>query len=232
MKFTHLLFDLDNTLYPADSAMNDAIQIRMLECVKNFFNLNSIEEAHLLKKERIVHYSTTLEWLRSEGLTDVEGFLAHVHPDDEADTLKPIAGLREYLESLPLPMSILTNSPMEHARRVVEKLGISDLFMAITDIRDAGFKGKPYSNSYKAALAKAGTSIGETLFLDDMRKYTDGWCALGGTSILIGDDNGKPLAADAKALERSGNGNYSQVKTGPTIKMQSIYELKKFLEKY
>lgn len=231
MKFKHLLFDLDNTLYPADSAMNDAIQIRMLECVRDFFNLNTIEEAHLLKKERIVHYSTTLEWLRSEGLTDVEGFLAHVHPEDEADSLKPIAGLREYLQTLPLPMSILTNSPIEHARRVVEKLGISDLFMAITDIRDAGFKGKPYSNSFKAALAKSGTSVDETLFLDDMRKYTDGWCALGGTSILIGNDNGKPLAADAKALEDSARSIAGAGKTGPTIKMQSIYELKEWLEK-
>ena len=126
MIFKHLLFDLDNTLYPADSAMNDAIQIRMLECVADFFNC-TLEEARALKKERIVHYSTTLEWLRSEGLTDVEGFLAHVHPKDEADSLKPIAGLREYLQTLPLPMSILTNSPIEHARRVVEKLGISDL---------------------------------------------------------------------------------------------------------
>lgn len=230
MTFKHLLFDLDNTLYPADSAMNDAIQIRMLECVADFFNC-TLEEARALKKERIVHYSTTLEWLRSEGLTDVEGFLAHVHPEDEADSLKPIAGLREYLQTLPLPMSILTNSPIEHARRVVEKLGISDLFMAITDIRDAGFKGKPYSNSYLAALAKSGTSVDETLFLDDMRKYTDGWCALGGTSILVGDDNGKPLAADAKALEDSARNITGAVKTGPTIKMQSIYELKKFLEK-
>lgn len=224
MKFEHLLFDLDNTLYPASSAMNDGIQLRMLECVQDFYKLNSIEEARLLKKERIVHYSTTLEWLRSEGLTDVEGFLAHVHPDDEADSLKPIPGLREYLQSLPLPMSILTNSPIEHAQRVVEKLDIADLFQAITDIRDANFKGKPYADSYTAALKKAGTTIQETLFLDDMRKYTDGWCALGGTAILVGDDNGRPLAADAKALE-----NAAAVAAGPTVRMGSIYELSGFL---
>lgn len=231
MKFQHLLFDLDNTLYPASSTMNDLIQIRMLECVAEQFHC-TIEEARALKKERIVHYSTTLEWLRSEGLTDVEGFLAHVHPADEAESLKPIAGLREYLQSLPLPMSILTNSPIEHAQRVVEKLGIADLFVAITDIRDAGFKGKPYSNSYLAALAKVGgtATVENTLFLDDMRKYTDGWCALGGTSILIGDDNGWPLAADAKALEDSARNVAGAAKTGPTIKMKSIYELKKFLE--
>ena len=30
-----------------------------------------------------------------------------------------------------------------------------------------------------------------TLFLDDMQKYTDGWVALGGTAVLIGDKNGK-----------------------------------------
>ena len=65
MKYSHLLFDMDNTLYPASSAMDKGITRRMLECVADFFHCD-MEEAIKLRSERIVHYSTTLESLRSE----------------------------------------------------------------------------------------------------------------------------------------------------------------------
>ena len=227
MKYTHLLFDMDNTLYPASSAMDKGITRRMLECVAEFFHC-SMDEAIVLRSERIVHYSTTLEWLRSEGLTDIEGFLAHVHPSNEAEELPPQPGLREFLISLNMPMSILTNAPHEHADTVLGKLGIADLFEAVTDIRDAGFNGKPYPDSYMAALKKVNATIENTLFLDDMQKYTDGWVALGGTAVLIGTPNGKPLAEDAESMKKARAANTTG-KVGQTIRMKSIYEIKDIL---
>ena len=227
MKYTHLLFDMDNTLYPASSAMDKGITRRMLECVADFFHC-TMDEAIALRSERIVHYSTTLEWLRNEGLTDIEGFLAHVHPSNEAEELPPQPGLREFLISLNMPMSILTNAPHEHADTVLGKLGIADLFEAVTDIRDAGFIGKPYPDSYMAALKKVGATIENTLFLDNMQKYTDGWVALGGTAVLIGSPNGKPLAEDAESMKKARAANTTG-KTGKTIRMKSIYEIKDIL---
>lgn len=218
---------MDNTLYPASSAMDKGITRRMLECVAEFFHC-SMDEAIALRSERIVHYSTTLEWLRSEGLTDIEGFLAHVHPSNEAEELPPQPGLRDFLISLNMPMSILTNAPHEHADTVLGKLGIADLFEAVTDIRDAGFNGKPYPDSYMAALKKVGATIEYTLFLDDMQKYTDGWVALGGTAVLIGSPNGKPLAEDAESMKKARAANTTG-KTGKTIRMKSIYEIKGIL---
>ena len=214
---------MDNTLYPASSDMDKGITRRMLECVADFFHCD-MEKATQLRAERIVHYSTTLEWLRAEGMSDIEGFLAHVHPDNEADELLPQPKLRDFLISLNMPMSILTNAPHEHADRVLAKLGVADLFDAVTDIRDAGFNGKPYPDAFLAALRKAGTSLEETLFLDDMQKYTDGWVALGGTAVLIGDKNGKPLTADARSMIEARKANTSG-KEGRTIRLNSIYEM-------
>lgn len=227
MNYKHLLFDMDNTLYPASSDIDKGITRRMLECVADFFKCD-MEKAILLRKERIIHYSTTLEWLRAEGLTDIEGFLAHVHPDNEADELLPQPKLRDFLISLNMPMSILTNAPHEHADRVLAKLGVADLFDAVTDIRDAHFNGKPYPDAFLAALQKAGTSIEETLFLDDMQKYTDGWTALGGTAVLVGDKNGMPLANDAKSMLEAKNANKTGC-PGRTIRLNSIYEIKNLL---
>ena len=67
MEIKHILFDLDNTLYPATSAMDKGITTRMYECIMDFFGI-SLEEAIELRKEKIVHFSTTLEWLRNEGM--------------------------------------------------------------------------------------------------------------------------------------------------------------------
>ena len=227
MIFTHLLFDMDNTLYPASSDMDKGITRRMLECVADFFHCD-LEKAMQLRAERIVHYSTTLEWLRAEGMNDIEGFLAHVHPDNEADELQPQPRLRDFLISLNMPMSILSNAPHEHADRVLNKLGVADLFEAVTDIRDAGFNGKPYPDAYMAALSKVGANIENTLFLDDMQKYTDGWVALGGTAILIGDKNGKPLTEDAQSMIKARAANTTG-KIGKTFRMDSIYELPQWL---
>lgn len=228
MKFAHLLFDMDNTLYPASSDMDKGITRRMLECVAAFFNCD-MQKAQELRARQIVHYSTTLEWLRAEGMKDVEGFLAHVHPDNEADELMPQKGLRDFLLSLDYPKSILTNAPHEHADRVLGKLGIADLFEAVTDIRDANFYGKPYPDAYKAALAKVGATLENTLFLDDMQKYTDGWAAMGGTAVLIGYPNGKPLSADAQPMLRARRENNGRG-PGKTIKLNSIYELPQLLK--
>ncbi len=227
MKYKHILFDMDNTLYPASSAMNDGITRRMLECVAKFFDC-SMEQAIALRAQRITGFSTTLEWLRSEGMTDIEGFLAHVHPDNEADELLPQPGLRDFLLSLPCPMSVLTNAPHEHADRVLSKLGIADLFQAVTDIRDANFFGKPYPDAFLAALKKVGSSIEDTLFLDDMQKYTDGWVAMGGTAVLVGSENGRPLSPDALPMIRAREAGKGRTE-GKTLRLNSIYEMKGLL---
>ena len=51
MKISHLLFDLDDTLYPSSSNMNAGINRRMMECVADFFNC-CIEEGKELKKKK------------------------------------------------------------------------------------------------------------------------------------------------------------------------------------
>ena len=61
-----------------------------------------------------------------------------------------------------------------------------------------------------------------------MQKYTDGWVALGGTAVLIGDKNGKPLTDDAESMIKARAANKTG-KAGKTIRMKSIYEIKDIL---
>lgn len=224
MDVRHLIFDLDNTLYPATAEMDAGIHDRMMECVADFFGV-SLEKAAEMKKINIQKFSTTLEWIRHEGFTDVEGFFAKVHPENEVDELKCDEALRPFLESIRIPKIILTNSPREHAERVLAKLNVSDLFDCICDIRDCKLLGKPYADAYRIALKMCGGTIDNTIFLDDMQKYTDGFAAMGGTAVLVGEKNGKPLTEDSAAA-------YKEMAPHPgrTIKIKSVYQLKDVLK--
>lgn len=223
MAIEYLIFDLDNTLYPSSAQMDKGITTRMMNCVAEFFN-TTYEDAVKIRAKNITNFSTTLEWLRSEGLTDIETYFSKVHPQNEADELQPDLNLRPYLESIPLPKIILTNAPKEHAERVLNKLGIADLFFDICDIRCSDFYGKPYPLSFEIALQKIGGNINNSLFIDDMQKYVDGYTALGGTAVLVGNKNGRPLEKDAKPMQAIQN-----KKQGTLYKIQNIYELKDLL---
>lgn len=223
MTVKNIIFDLDNTLYSPTSAMDAGISRRMMAAVVDFLGMD-LEAATELRHKNVPYYSTTLEWLRSRGLTDVEGYFAKVHPDNEADELAYDKDLRSFLQSIEQKKIVLTNAPREHADRVLEKLKIADLFSAVVDIRACGLLGKPYANSYKIALEKCGGTIDDTIFLDDQYKYTDGFEALGGTALLVGNKNGAHLNPESAAYNKD-----VPPHPGRTIKIESVYDLPKIL---
>ena len=98
------------------------------------------------------------------------------------------------------------------------------MFLDICDIRCSDFYGKPYPLSFEIALQKIGGNIHNSLFIDDMQKYVDGYTALGGTAVLVGNKNGRPLEEDAKPMQAIKN-----KQKGTLYKIQNIYELKDLL---
>ena len=185
----YLLFDLDNTLYSSRYGLEKNVSQRIKEYTAAFLGLPP-EEAWQQRKASIGKYGSSLEWLIVEkGFTDCDDFLAVVHPPDEADNLPPDADLQAFLSSLSLPKAILTNSPREHADRIMEKLGIVDLFTHIFDIRMYNFMGKPRPEVYLHALNVLGVSADEVLFIDDHPSYVQGFIAIGGHAVLFDENN-------------------------------------------
>lgn len=233
MNCTHLIFDLDDTLYNSKS-MGDAISSRMIDFAADFFHI-SYDEASELRKAKKRLFATTLDWLINSGMEDVEKYFAHVHPPTEIDELTTDANLRPLLQSLPHAKSILTNSPREHAKRVLEKLNVADLFSDITDVRDTGYKGKPYAEAYYAALKKADCQLENALFLDDCLKYCEGWEILGGTAVLVGTKQEEHLSESKDALAAiekyiGQSGIPLSERHGKIVQIESIYELPTLLK--
>ncbi|MDR1955974.1 MAG: HAD-IA family hydrolase [Treponema sp.] len=192
MTLQYILFDLDNTLYSARYGLELNVGRRIADYLAAYLGV-SPEEAIRQRQERIHCYGTTLEWLMAEkGFTDVEAYYAAIHPAGEADALSPDPGLRRFLEGLPLPRGILTNSPREHADRILAQLGIPDLFTHIFDIRWSGFTGKPHREVFLRALDILGTTPETTLFIDDTPRCVTGYCALGGKGVLLDEADAYP----------------------------------------
>ncbi|WP_059369436.1 HAD-IA family hydrolase [Treponema endosymbiont of Eucomonympha sp.] len=212
----HLLFDMDNTLYPASSRMGDAITARMLRFTAQYLRCSE-EEAVKMRRARLPFYGTTLEWLRAEcALSDADtrAFLSAVHPASEIEDIDRDPELRPFLRSLGLPMTVLTNAPMEHAARILAFLQVDDLFLDVFDICANHFHGKPHESAYRAAVEAHGFTLAETLFFDDHPKYIAGYKALGGVPVLVSDRlDHKTLPADLQDI----------------IQIQSVYEAKRAL---
>ncbi|MDR2102201.1 MAG: HAD-IA family hydrolase [Treponema sp.] len=184
-----LLFDLDNTLYSSRYGLEKNVSRRIVAYLAQYFGL-SPEETARRRRERVPYYGTTLEWLLAEeGFTGIDAYFAAIHPQDEADTLKPDPALRDFLESIPLPKAIFTNSPMEHAVRVLDKLQVRDLFPRIFDIRGNGFKGKPRAEAFYQVLDALGTEPENTFFVDDYPQYIRGYLAIGGKGVLLDEED-------------------------------------------
>lgn len=206
----NILFDLDNTLYSALSPINSGITRRMKEFVVNFLNLPE-EECLRQREEGIKKYGSTLNWLRNEKkLKDPESFFSFVHPESETTELIPDTNLKPFLQSLPYNKGILTNSPLEHALRVLDFYGIRDLFSGIYDLRINNFNGKPYPAAYQKALDGLGFAVSETIFIDDSPRYLDGFTKLGGAVLLVDE--------------------FSKYRETPYPKVKTIYSIPEILK--
>ena len=164
----HILFDLDSTLYSSRYGLEKYFFSRLKEYTALWLGL-PMEESERLREPGYLRHGTTLAWLCTEmGFTRVDEYMAYVHPENEADCLPPDPELRCFLESLPYPCSILTNSPLFHAERILKKLGLEGVFKHIFDITYNQGKGKPNASAYQKPLDALGLPIEEVLFVDDL----------------------------------------------------------------
>lgn len=222
MNVKHLLFDLDNTLYPSSQAIDQGITSRMHTFTANFLGI-SYEQAVEVRRSRLPLYGTTLEWLQKEhGLKDIKLYFEKVHPAEEINELVKDPNLRQLLISLNLPMTILTNAPMCHAKRVLDYFDISDLFIGIHDIESNNFRGKPYPESYKKAIEESGFTVQDTIFFDDHKKYTDGFRRIGGKAVLVQKETNSKKLCHPLDLNDS---------FPDTIKIQSVYDIPDLLKR-
>lgn len=165
--------------------MDKKITERMFQFIADFLQV-PFEDARILQRQHRALYGTTLEWLEKEHhFTDREAYFAAVHPPSELQELEPNPRLRGFLQSLNMPLSLLTNAPLAHAERVLRFFNIYDLFLGIFDITYHNGIGKPAPACFLTTLNAVNKTVEETLFLDDYPVYVKAYKALGGQAVLV-----------------------------------------------
>jgi putative hydrolase of the HAD superfamily len=205
----YLLFDLDETLYPSSSGIVKEISRRMTRYVSRYLNLDE-DSAARIRRDLSRKHGTTLTGLMSEhNFNDPESYLEFAHPTDVERYLHKDPELVAVLDSIPLPKSILTNAPAEHARRILEYLEIESFFEKIFDIRISGFRGKPDRAVYLRVLAELNRDAPEVLFIDNRFDYLLAFREIGGRVVWVtersmeaGVDPGIPRIAHVKELPK------------------------------
>ena len=110
------VFDLDNTLYPAECDLFAEIDQRMTDFVARFLRMER-EEARALQKRYYAEHGTTLRGMMTMHGMSPEDFLAHVHEID-LSPLPHLPDLCEVIAALPGRKLVYTYGSRRHAERV------------------------------------------------------------------------------------------------------------------
>ncbi len=120
------IFDLDNTLYPAECNLFAQIDQRMSAFIQNMLGLDPVA-ARKVQKALYYEHGTTLAGLMAEHDVKPDVFMDFVHDID----LAPVSHMPELAEAISRLEGrkfIFTNGSARHAERVAGKLGVLDAF--------------------------------------------------------------------------------------------------------
>jgi putative hydrolase of the HAD superfamily len=180
------VFDLDNTLYPAESNLFPQVSLRMRRFIAERFGLSD-EDARALQKRYFEEYGTTLRGLMVCHGQDPMTFLEYVHAIDvTVVTANP--ALDAALARLPGRKVIFTNASRGHAERVMDRLGVAHHFAGVFDIADAVWRPKPTPEIYDSMLARFAIDPASAVMVEDIARNLVPAAQRGMTTVWVRND--------------------------------------------
>ncbi|MEM8971868.1 MAG: pyrimidine 5'-nucleotidase [Pseudomonadota bacterium] len=192
------IFDLDNTLYPAESNLFAQMDVKMQEYIAKYLGVPQAYARHL-QKNYYRQFGTTLAGMMQVHKMEPSAFLDYVHDLDLANVPEN-PRLGEAISALPGRKLIFTAGSRKHAENVAGKLGILDLFEDIMDIVDAKFHPKERDDAYDLFLNKHGVKATEAAMFEDMPHNLLVPHALGMKTVLVYSETVKhPIAEKVRS---------------------------------
>ncbi len=180
------IFDLDNTLYPAESRLFDQVDWNMTRFVSELLELEQTE-ARKLQKQYFREYGTTMRGLMTRHDVDPKVFMDYVHDID----LAPISAnpvLTNALDKLPGRKVIYTNGTTTHAENITRHLQIDHHFEGCFDIIDADYVPKPDQTPYETFCARFDIEPTQAVMVEDMARNLVPAAAMGMTTVWLDTD--------------------------------------------
>ena len=130
--FNTWVFDLDNTLYSAETGIFQQVDRLMGEFISKHLKLE-ISIAKKIQKKFFREFGTTLKGLMDEYDVEPEFFLEEVHKLDYS-IIEPNPLLTNVLKQIQGKKIIYTNANRSHTNEIIKRLKIENLFDNIFDI--------------------------------------------------------------------------------------------------
>jgi putative hydrolase of the HAD superfamily len=191
------IFDLDNTLYPAQSRLFDQIDVRIGTFIANHFNVE-MDEAKKIQKGFFHEFGTTLRGLMEKHDLEPGPYLEFVH-DIDMSGLPQREALSEVIGRLPGRKLVFTNADTPYAERVMAQLGIGDHFEDIYDIKAADYVPKPYPAAYDLLIDRHDVAPETSIFFEDIARNLTPAAALGMVTVWVRNDGTWALPGNDEA---------------------------------
>ena len=177
------IFDLDNTLYPAECNLFAQVDHRMGAFIARYLGVPYAQARHL-QKTYYRQFGTTLAGLMAVHKLDPADFLAYVH-DIDLSVVQEAPELRAAIAALPGRRLIYTNGSRRHAERVAERVGVLDLFEDICDIAACDYVPKPKADAFERMIRRHGVAAETAAMFEDMPMNLAVPHDLGMTTVLV-----------------------------------------------
>ena len=162
--FTHWFFDLDNTLYCANSGIFDQIHKKMGEFISKNLKV-SLKEAKFLQKKYFIENGTTLYGLMKNHNINPKEFLSYVHNIDFS-IVKPDEKLNNLIKKVQGKKIVFTNADISYVKKILTNLDLNNIFEDIFDIERMNFLPKPNLKTYKKLISTYNVKKG--ILFDDI----------------------------------------------------------------
>ena len=184
--FKYLILDLDETLYPRSAGLMAEIGRRIPLYMIERMGF-APDEAERLRRLYFMQYGTSLRGLQIENGVDADDYLRFVHDVPVEEYLAPNAALDAMLGRIRLDKVIFTNADAAHARRVMERLGVTRHFSQVIDIRVVDYHCKPDPEAYRRVLDVLGVPGTACVMVEDAARNLKPARELFGMTTVIVD---------------------------------------------
>jgi putative hydrolase of the HAD superfamily len=186
VNLTHLIFDLDNTLYPPSRGVVERVDDRITRFMIERLGLAPAVAGPLRARYRDAH-GTTLNGLMLHHAIEPDDYLEAVHSIAVEELLAPDPALAAMLATLPQRKVIFTNGSTLHAERVLACLDVRAHFTDVFSLECVAYVPKPERAAFETVLARLGTVAAECLLVDDRLDNLATARALGMRTVLVGN---------------------------------------------
>jgi putative hydrolase of the HAD superfamily len=178
------VFDLDNTLYPAEHEVFDEIGERMTAFIARVTGFDH-EAARVLREKYFLSYGATVVGVVKHHGASAADFLSYVH-DVSFDGVHADPELARLIARLPSRRIVFTNGARDYAGRILAKLGVDKAFDDVFALEDADLVPKPQRTAFERLISRCGFDPSRAVLFDDHDRNLETASAMGFATVHVG----------------------------------------------